>query len=120
MVILYPRYLIDKKLISHNASLGVFTVLGTSGNPSAVRLFPTESCSCPSTGRCYHIMAVKMSVGLRDKESKKSVNLTQLRRNTRSRMDKRSGRKRPRPGDYDINPAPDSNSLLKVAILMHT
>ena len=49
-----------------------------------------------------------MSVGLEDMNSKKKINLTQLRRNTRSRADKKSGRKAPRPGDYDIVPAPDA------------
>ena len=48
-----------------------------------------------------------MSVGLEDMNSKKKINLTQLRRNTRSRADKKSGRKAPRPGD-DIVPAPDA------------
>lgn len=52
-----------------------------------------------------------MSIGLDDKKSKKKINLTQLRRNTRCRADKKSGRKAPRPGDYEINPAPDSVSF---------
>lgn len=44
------RFLIIKGLISHNQTLGVFTVLGTSGDPYAIRLFPT--------GVCYHILSV--------------------------------------------------------------
>jgi len=95
-------------LISHNHNLGVFTVKGTTGNAHAIRLFPNESCTCPATGRCYHILAVRISVGLEDIDKLKKINLTQLRRNTRSRTDKKSGRKAPRPGDLDINPAPDS------------
>ena len=89
--------------------MGVFTVVGTSGNPHAVRVFPTESCTCPSTSQCYHILAVRISIGLDDANSKKKVNLTQLRRNKRSRIEKRSGRKAPRPGDYNIIPAPDAS-----------
>lgn len=89
-------------------------MLGTSGDPYAIRLFPTELCSCPSTGVCYHILAVRMSVGLSTKETKRTVNLTQLRRNTRSRAEKKSGWKAPRPGDYDIVPAPDASILIKV------
>ena len=86
----------------------MFTVLGTTGKPYAIRLFPEESCTCPSTNQCYHIMAVRMSIGLHNTNSKKKINLTQLRRNTRSRTDKKSGRKAPRAGDYEVVPAPDA------------
>ena len=79
------KLIIDRKDISHNQELGVFTVLGTNGNPHAVRLFPSESCTCPSTSQFYHILAVRMSVGLIDQNGKKRINLTQLRRNKRTR-----------------------------------
>ncbi len=49
-----------------------------------------------------------MSIGLEDVNSKRKVNLSQLRRNTRSRADGKSGRKVPRSEDYDVLPAPDS------------
>ena len=49
-----------------------------------------------------------MSVGLHSTKSRQQINLTQLRRNARSRKDRKSGRKAPRPGDYDVTPAPDS------------
>lgn len=94
--------------------MGVFTVLGTKGKPHAIRIFPKESCTCPSVGRCYHILAVRMSIGLEDINHKQKVNLTQLRRNTRCRTEKKSGRKAPRPGDYEIVPAPDSIASEKV------
>lgn len=97
----------DNNLITHNPSLGVFTVLGTSGNPQAVRLFPKESCSCPSTTQCYHILAAKMSIGLENVACKRKINLTQLRRNTRPKSHKKSGRKAPQPNDYEVLPAPD-------------
>jgi len=104
--------LVEKKHISHNQSLGLFTVLGITGNQHAIRLFPKESCTCPSTGRCYHILAVRMSIGLEDTSAVRKINLTQLRRNTRSRLEKRSGRKAPRPGDFFIEPAPDSSVVV--------
>ena len=105
------RFIIEHNQISHNQSLGVFTVVGTTGNAHAVRLFPKESCTCPSTNSCYHILAVRMSViGLQDMNSKRKINLTQLRKNTRTRTAKRSGRKAPSPGDYDIKPAPDATT----------
>ena len=109
MLTINSRFIIENKQISHNQELGVFTVLGTTGRPHAIRIFPKESCTCPSTGRCYHILAVKMSIGLEDIDSRRKVNLTQLRRNTRSRGQKKSGRKAPRPGDYEIVPAPDAS-----------
>lgn len=109
MLLLICRSIIASKQISHNQVLGVFTVVGTTGNAHAVRLFPRESCTCPSTNRCYHILAVRMSIGLEDIDAKKTINLTQLRRNVRSRREKKSGRKVPRPGDYEVIPAPDAS-----------
>jgi len=78
--------------------MGTFTVLGSNGKPHVVRLFPTEDCSCPSVSTCYHIVAVKISLGITVSKEPKKVNLTQLRWNTRGKTQKRSGRKRPRPG----------------------
>ena len=88
----------------------MFTILGTTGNPNVIRLFPKESCSCPSTGRCYHIMAVRMSIGLDIPCYEQKINLTQLCRNNRSRKDKTSGRNTPRVDDCEFVAAPDSLS----------
>lgn len=88
-------------------------MIGSTGNQHAVRMFPKESCTCPSTSRCYHILAVRMSIGLEDLDSKCKVNLTQLRRNTCARREKKSGRKAPRPGDYCIEPAPDASIFVR-------
>lgn len=100
--------------ISHNAELGVFTVLGMTGKPHAICLFPKESCSCPATSMCYHILAVHMSIRLQFQEcGKRNVNLTQLSHNTRSESEKKSGRKAPRPGDYQVSSAPDSERYAK-------
>ena len=43
------------------------------------------------------------------RDCSRKVNLSQLQRNTRSKKDKNSGRKRPRCGDYE--PAPDSQAV---------
>ena len=111
----YIMQIYHRKRIDQSQSiLGVFTVLGTTGNPHAIKLFPTESCTCPSTTRCYHIIAVRMSIGLEDTHSNRKINLTQLRRNTRGRMEKKSCRKAPRPGDYTIVAAPDASISVKV------
>lgn len=55
-----------------------------------------------------------MSIGLEDVASRKKINLTLLRRNTRTRSEKRIGRKAPRPGDYEIFPAPDARVFVKI------
>ena len=102
------RSVIENGHISLISRLRVFTIVGTAGNAHAVRLFPKESCTCPSTGLCYHIMAAKLSIVL---QNPPRVNLTQLLRNTRSKKDKTSGRKKPRHGDYV--PAPDSLVILE-------
>ncbi len=49
--------------ISFNPKLHVFNVKGTSGVTHVVTLFPRETCSCPSTGDCYHLLATKYSLG---------------------------------------------------------
>ena len=91
----------------HNAQLKVFTVMGTS-HPHAVTLFPRETCTCPSTTSCYHILAPKMSIGMNIEKILSRWNLTEFHRKARCRKEKKSGRKRPRPGDYDVAPALDA------------
>ena len=50
-----------------------------------------------------------MCIGQDDKScGQRKLNLTQLWKNVRTRKEKRSGRKCPRPGDCDIIPAPDA------------
>ena len=49
---------------SFDNKLHCFTVKGTSGVLRVVTLFPKENCSCPSTGECYHLMAVRLSIGM--------------------------------------------------------
>ena len=95
--------------ISFDAKLHVFNVKGLSGVTRVVTLFPRTSCSCPSTGECYHILAAKMSVGMSVSSKPTTTNLTQLRKNSRSRKDKRSGRKKPRPND--VEPASRGESM---------
>ena len=102
------RKLIEDGKLVHNAHLKVFTVAGSTGH-YVTTLHPKESCTCPAKKDCYHIIAAKLSIGM-NVESKKPayVNLTQLRRNSRSKKEKKSGRKRPREGDYEVLAAPDA------------
>ena len=107
------RSVIENGQISHSAKLGVFTIVGTTEKAHAVRLFPKETCTCPSTESCYHIIAAKLSIGMNVQTNKHTprVNLSGLRRNARPKKDKTSDRKRPRVGDY--TPAPDSSAVLE-------
>ena len=95
------KALLEAGKISFDPKLHLFNVLGSGDKPYVVRLFPAEYCSCPSKGLCYHIIAVKTSIGDSRESKGVTLNLTSLRRNTRSRGDKRSGRKRPRANDVD-------------------
>ena len=86
--------------INFDPKLHVFNVKGTSGVTRVVTMHPRETCSCLSTGSCYHILAAKMSLGIQVMTKPSRMNLTQLRKNTRSRKEKKSGKK-PRPKDVD-------------------
>lgn len=102
------RRIIQENKISYDSKLHTFTVLGSEDKPHALKLFPKATCSCPSTAECYHIMAAKMYLGMEDIGKQEKLNLTQLRRNSRKRKAKKSGRKIPRVGDCDVYPAPDA------------
>ena len=61
----YTRVLLKSDRLSHHdPQMGTFTVLGSTDKPHVVRLFPTEYCSCPATKSCYHLLAVKISLGI--------------------------------------------------------
>jgi hypothetical protein len=91
---------------------GTFGVVGSKGDTYTVEMFPQEKCLCPSLGTCYHIITVRMALNLDNIDEKRVHNLTQLRKNSRKRPNKKAGKKQPRPCDEDqlsvINPAPDS------------
>ena len=104
---------IEENKICHVSKMGVFVVEGSKRDKYEVTLFPKESCGCPSTGECYHILAAKMSVGMPGKNQNNVINLTQLKCNRRKRFDKKNGRKQPSKNDLDIStilPAPVSMS----------
>lgn len=107
------RLCVKKGLVGFASTTSSFSVLNPyGGDVHSVRFFPKPSrCSCPSTGRCYHIFAVQMA--LREPESnikdKEKYSLSVLMKNRRGR-ERKSGSKRPRPKDYDydVDPAPDA------------
>ena len=114
-LLLFYRSILEEGKIAHNSAMGVFTVVGTKGKAHAVKNFPKVSCTCPSNGQCYHILAVKMSIGMEEKQSHGRINLTQLRRNTRQRRNKKSGSKT-QADNLEITNAPDA---LIVGLIMY-
>jgi hypothetical protein len=68
--------------VVHVPDQQVFTVSGPPGHVHAVHLFPKQSCTCPVSTTCCHILAAKRSIGM-DCAERKVINLTQLRRNSR-------------------------------------
>ena len=78
-------------------------------------MFPNKKCNCPSTTTCWHIIVSKLSLGIHNViPTKQNINLSQLKRNSRTRVDKKSGRKPQRSNDTDtkIIPAPDSQETI--------
>ena len=97
---------------------GLFALCKTNHKTYSVQLNPIETCNCPSTTTCWHIIAAKLSVGVLNTTSTKwTINLSQLKRNSRTRVDKKSGQKWPRPNntDTEIIPAPDSKESVSAS-----
>ena len=89
-----------------------FIVQSNNQKTYSVKLFPKETCNCPCTTTCQNIIASKLSVGNHNvMPSKRTLNLSQLKRNSRKGPDKKSGRKQPQPNDTDVEiiSAPDSH-----------
>jgi len=68
--------------VHHIPQQKVFTVSNSDGQVNAVRLFPKETCTCPASTTCGHILAAKRSVGM-EQSSRKVLNLSKLRNNAR-------------------------------------
>lgn len=56
--------------VCHIPQQQVFLVSTDGGNAHAVHLFPKESCTCPVSKRCCHIIASMRSIGLAVAERK--------------------------------------------------
>ena len=96
------KALVEENKISFDPKMHIFNVQG-SHDVRVVSLCPKEKCSCPATGLCYHILGVKLSLGAKETStSNKERNFTQLRKNTRLKKDKKSGRKRSRANDTEV------------------
>lgn len=67
--------------IAFNTKMRVFIIKGSKEVHRMVTLFPKQTCTCPSTGECYHIMATKLSLGMATGKDN-TPNLTKLRKYT--------------------------------------
>lgn len=85
--------------ITYNTKFGMFIIKQPREMARAVTLFPKVNCTCHSTGECYHIVAAKINLGMNVGQTTNVANLTKLRRNSKKKKEKRSGRKRPRALD---------------------
>ena len=85
---------VENKRVELVPNMSAFIVQGNNQKTYSVQLFPKEKCNCPSTTTCWHIIASKLSLGIHNIiPGKKNINLSQLKRNSRTRVDKKSGRK---------------------------
>ena len=103
------KVVIKENRITNVPAQGSFLVSGTNGTKKyAVTLHP-EDCSCPSTRTCHHIIAARIAAGLPNIDAPiNTISLTKLSKNSRKKADKKSGRKKARLLDVDVEPAPDS------------
>lgn len=99
--------------VIHVPQMTSFMVEGLTGQKYAVSLFPKESCQCPSSTTCYHILAAKLSVNLPIEGMKKQHYLTILRRNARCRSANKLGRKHQTVDNTSATPSPDSRAATK-------
>ena len=106
------RTVIKEQRISNVPAQQSFLVSSSTNSQMkyAVKLFPNETCSCPSSSSCHHILAARIAVGINDspKSNKTKINLSKLTKKNKKNQDKKSGKKNPRKGDVEVVPAPDS------------
>ena len=77
----HANMVIFDKGIALVPEMGGFTVKGENNKLYAVKLFPKESCQCPATGRCYHIIAARKNINLPTESNKiQEFNLNKLQK----------------------------------------
>ena len=92
--IVLARDAVENKRVELIAHMSSFIVQSHNKKTYSVQLFPKEKCNCPSTTTCWHIIASKLSLGILNVgQGKHTINLSQLKRNSRTKLDKKSGRK---------------------------
>ena len=83
------RDAVENKRVELIAHMFSFIVQSHNKKTYSVQLFPKEKCNCPSTTICWHIIASKLSLGILNiGQGKCTINLSQLKRNSRTKLDK--------------------------------
>lgn len=95
--------LLESDKITFDAKHRRFVVVPPRG-PLFVKLFPKPECQCGSDGNCYHVLACKILLGMRETKNKtrRKFNSRALAKNQRLKTDMTSGRKKPRKRDLDV------------------
>ena len=105
-----------------NDKLHSFIVIDSKGSQFMITLNP-ERCSCSFRFSCWHILACKLLVGLPTNSSaakKRRVSLKMLKQTVRKKGEKKSGTKKIKLYDIDVDAAPDSKAAKSFAIPLVT
>ena len=89
------RDLVQNK-VSFNPQMRTFNVKGTSDITRVVTLY---TCSCSSTGVCYYILAMKMSLEMRETMLQTKKTYQSFKKTHDPEKKNECGRKRPQPND---------------------
>jgi hypothetical protein len=81
------KWILEHRKITHDPVAAAF-VVNYQDTTSLVQLFPVEKCTCVMRVDCSHIIACKMSIGIKIPTSVKfdRNNLTKLARNAKSNV----------------------------------
>ena len=87
--------LVHENKIQWVPSMNVYLVEGIKQSKRVVTLVPKETCSCPSTSQCYHILAVKTAYNINTTNEYIPVkkNLSMLIKDTKLRVAKKRSEK---------------------------
>ena len=69
----------------------IFNVEGTQSVVRVVTLHPKETCSCPAGGTCYHIMAARLSIGMKEIPKSKEKDFSMLYKTAKGKSKQKSG-----------------------------
>ena len=86
------QYVLDNNEVTHVPECDAYIVNGHQDKKYCVTLRP-ETCQCPSSSRCYHVIAVKMFMGLAVNQDSRDICLRSLSKRSLKRSDKKSGGK---------------------------
>ena len=87
------KSVITEKRIVNVPEAGAWIVTGSKHDRHVVTLGPKETCSCPSLGGCYHIIAARMCTGYDTNMQPKEFTFTQLAKISRKRQNRLPSKK---------------------------